>query len=116
MTCERCASLYDLQGVRVNAEVLSVEHGREVLQTAVDAVQVVHKLQPGDTNTVITLTSVPHPHGAGLFNTRLIWAPTVLLCYSVPSGGRGNSTWAEQRGLHLVSCFITVIAYPRDLN
>lgn len=42
--------LYYLQGVGVNAELLPIEHGCEVLQTAINAIQIVHQLYPEERN------------------------------------------------------------------
>lgn len=43
-------SLY-LQGIKISAKLFSIKHGLEVLQTAVDAVQIVHQLHPDKTDT-----------------------------------------------------------------
>lgn len=43
-----------LQGIEINAKLFSIKHGLEILQTAVDTVQIVHQLHP-DKHVTINL-------------------------------------------------------------
>lgn len=49
-----------LQGVKINTKLFSIKHGLEVLQTAVNTVQIVHQLYPDHTHT--HTKSITHFH------------------------------------------------------
>ena len=76
-------SIY-LEGLKIHTKLFSIQHGLEVLQTAVDAVQIVHQLHPEDTFTFTTSETSFIIH----------W----LLVYSDPQEG-GELRGREGRGL-----------------